>query len=382
MKNILILHNSLDYSKSGVEKVSFLLKKELTSRGYNCFEGCITGENTNHLENVFIYNFNDSREKVLSDLAIYIKKNKINVVINQGFFDSNINNALSHLKKNKMCKIVFCLHNAPSAYLRKASFSVLERIKILVWYFLKFNTVIFNYNKYRLNMLAEMFGIADKFILLSNSYTEELCNTLKIQDIKKICSINNPLAYQAPHIDFSKKKKQVLILGRLDDFQKNISSALRIWKSIENADFNNWHLTIVGSGIDEDKLKKYAKELDLKNTSFVGATPSPETYYQESSIFMMTSHIEGWPMTLLEAQQYGCIPIAFNSFGALQEIVENGTNGYIVENNNESAFAQKIIELMSDTNLRQKISQNCTNVSKNFSSAVIGDKWDFLLHNL
>ena len=58
---------------------------------------------------------------------------------------------------------------------------------------------------------------------------------------------------------------------------------------------------------------------------------------------MMTSHIEGWPMTLLEAQQYGCVPIVYNTFAALSEIIENNVNGYIIGKYDEEAFFNAIL---------------------------------------
>ena len=380
--NILILHNSLDYNKSGVERVSFLLKKELTDRGYNCYEGCTKGENFNHKEDVFEYYFNDSKQNASKGLVAFVEKYHIQIIIIQGLFDPNINNAIFHLKKKCSCKIIFCLHNAPSAYARKTPLSFFDQVKIFTWYLIKFHIIIFNYRKHRLKMLTEMYDIADRFVLLSTSYIKELCKITKTQDISKTVCINNPLTFHNPKVDFTQKKKQVLILGRLEDFQKNISSALRIWKLIENSKFHDWKLVIVGSGVDEKKLQNYAKELNLKSYTFIGKTSKPEKYYQESSIFMMTSHIEGWPMTLLEAQQYGCIPIVHNSFAALSEIIENNVNGCIIEKYNENAFAKKTIELIDNDLIRQKLAQNCIETCKKYSSKLIGDKWESLLKDL
>lgn len=379
MSNILILHNSLDYNKSGVERVSFLLKKELNSRGYNCYEGCTKGENIYHKEDIFEYNFNDSKQNVLTDLTAFVNKHHIQIIIIQGLFDPNINNAVFHLKKKCSCKIIFCLHNAPSAYVRKIPLSFFDQVKIFIWYLIKFHIIIFDYREHRLKMLNEMFDIADRFVLLSTSYIKELCKITKTQDISKTVCINNPLTFHNPKVDFTQKKKQVLILGRLEDFQKNISSALQIWKLIENSKFHDWKLVIVGSGVDEKKLQNYAKELNLKSYTFIGETSKPEKYYQESALFMMTSHIEGWPMTLLEAQQYGCIPIVHNSFAALSEIIENNVNGCIIEKYNEKAFAKKTIELIDNDLIRQKLAQNCIETCKKYSSKLIGDKWDSLL---
>lgn len=382
MNNILIFHNSLNCNKTGVDRVSFLLKRELECRGYNCFEGCTNGENTTLKKNVLEYNFNESKKIVLKKFLEYIIKHNISIIIIQGFIAPNINNALRYLKNKHSCKIIFCLHNDPSVFKRKIPLSILDQVKNLIWYFAKFQIIIFDYRNYRLKMLTQMYNIADKFILLSKNYIDELCNTIKIQDLNKIVCINNPLTYQPPLVDFNKKQKQVLILCRLEEFFKNISSALRIWKLIESLGVNDWNLAIVGTGVDEKNLKDYAATLNLKNYAFLGETFEPEKYYQESSLFIMTSHSEGWPMTLLEAQQYGCVPVAFNTFAALSEIIENGVNGYIIDKNDEESFANKILELMANNPLRKKIAKNCISKSQNFSSEAIGDKWDSLLKNL
>lgn len=380
--NILILRNSLDYNKTGVDRVSFLLKKELERRGYNCFDGCVDGENTIHQKDVFEYNFNDSKQNVLKNLLEYVKLHNIDVAIIQGFMDANINNAILHLKKKHYCKIIFCLHNDPSVYKRKIPLSILQQIKNLVWYFAKFQIIIFDYRNYRLKMMAKMFNNADKFVLLSRNYIGNLCKTIKIQNLNKIACINNPPTFKTQSMTFNKKKKQVLILCRLEEYFKNISAALRIWKRIEDIGACGWNLVIVGTGVDEKKLKDYAATLNLKSATFLGETSEPEKYYQESSLFMMTSHSEGWPMTLLEAQQYGCVPVVFNTFAALPEIVKNGVNGYVIEKNDESKFAQTLIELMKDKISLQKLSQNCVIKSQSYSSEAIGDKWELLLREL
>lgn len=56
---------------------------------------------------------------------------------------------------------------------------------------------------------------------------------------------------------------------------------------------------------------------------------------------MMTSIWEGLPMTLIEAMHYGCVPIAFDSFAALYDLIDNGNNGFIIPNNDIDCFVKK-----------------------------------------
>ena len=67
---------------------------------------------------------------------------------------------------------------------------------------------------------------------------------------------------------------------------------------------------------------------------------------------MMTSAYEGWPMTLMEAMQNGCVPIVFDSFKAVYDIVDSDINGVIVSNGDMDTYHRELVRLMSDDNYR------------------------------
>jgi len=122
------------------------------------------------------------------------------------------------------------------------------------------------------------------------------------------------------------------------DSHKNISSALRIWSNLRNYGYNDWCLKIVGDGPDLEQFENYAKENNLDNVFFEGSKSNVLLYYQEAKVFIMTSKFEGFGMTLTEAQQNGCVPIVFDNFDTLHDIVINNYNGFIIESNNENLF--------------------------------------------
>ena len=66
----------------------------------------------------------------------------------------------------------------------------------------------------------------------------------------------------------------------------------------------DWKLVIVGSGSDENNYKSYVAENDIKNIYFEG-NKNPLPYYQKASVFLMTSALESWGLTITEAQQFG-----------------------------------------------------------------------------
>ncbi len=68
----------------------------------------------------------------------------------------------------------------------------------------------------------------------------------------------------------------------------------------------------------------------IPNIRFVGYQ-DPLPYQLESSISCMTSLYEGWGMVLTEAMQCGAVPIAFNSFASVTDVIDHGRNGILVK---------------------------------------------------
>src|SRR5690606_14985825 len=107
-----------------------------------------------------------------------------------------------------------------------------------------------------------------------------------------------------------------------------------------------------------------------------------EAYYRKSAIFAMTSSAEGFGMTLIEAQQMGCVPVAFNSFLSLHDIIDDGENGYTIENNNLELYVDKLYNLMHDSGLRRTLAINAIQKSKDFRIEKIGRQWVELFNEL
>ncbi len=90
---------------------------------------------------------------------------------------------------------------------------------------------------------------------------------------------------------------------------------------------------------------------------------------------MMTSSFEGWPLTLIEAQQCGCVPLAFNSFASLKDIITSKNNGFIIPNNDIPMYIKQIKRLMTDDQLRKSMANNAIESSKRFTINTIIKEW-------
>jgi glycosyltransferase involved in cell wall biosynthesis len=164
-------------------------------------------------------------------------------------------------------------------------------------------------------------------------------------------------------------------VSRLEEKQKRISLALKIWENIEKSDAHkDWKLIILGHGIDETYYRRTIEKKQLKRVSLEGAR-SPETYYRKSSIFMMTSAYEGFALTLMESLQMGAVPVVFDGFKSVHDVISDGYNGFIIPNNDIAAYANCLSQLMSNEKQRTIIAQNAIESSKKFELSGIVKQW-------
>ncbi|MDR1543047.1 MAG: glycosyltransferase [Prevotellaceae bacterium] len=221
-------------------------------------------------------------------------------------------------------------------------------------------------------------------VLLSKSFFSEYTKIAGIKDTGKFKAIGNALSFEefATLDEIKQKQKEVLIVCRLDDFLKNISLALKVWQKIEQKpEFNDWKFTIVGTGQDFEFLQYYAKKLKLQRCSFAGFQ-NPLEYYKRAGIFMMTSTAEGFAMTITEATSNGCVPVAFDTYGALHDLIKDGENGFIIPANKISAYVDAVCKLMKDNEMRETMAQNAVESSKNWTVEKITEKWVKLYENI
>ena len=95
----------------------------------------------------------------------------------------------------------------------------------------------------------------------------------------------------------------------------------------------------------------------------------------------MTSAYEGWGLTLTEAQQMGCVPIAFDSYSSVFDIIENGKNGFIIENHNLEKYIYKMKLLMSNKKQRNEMALQSISLSKRYELPIIIKLWEELICN-
>ena len=281
-------------------------------------------------------------------------------------------------------KFIFCLHTTP--ILDTIHFST--AIQECGWK--KGLAIMLTYPVFRWYSLHKLhkghrknYICSDKVLLLTKSALMDYAKICKANlDDGKLDYIHNPLSFGKPFPvqDIINKKKIVLVVARLSK-EKRIDLMLNVWKRIERAGVSDWQLKLVGEGSEEKRLKKQAKRLQLKYVSFEGVQES-ESYYEEASIYCMTSQHEGFGMTIIEAQQKGVTPIVMDSFPAAKDLIKNGENGILIKFPDTVAFAKILISLMKNEYLREKMAAKAIESSQQFDIKIIGAKWQDLFSKM
>ena len=173
--------------------------------------------------------------------------------------------------------------------------------------------------------------------------TLEKLKLLNIFDHKKLHLLHDPVI-SPKTIVFKKNdpidskynnKKIIIAIGRLTK-QKNFSLLLHCFALIKKR-HPNYHLLILGSGEEENKLKQIIHNLEISNSvDLLGYKENPYKYLNKAECFILTSLWEDPGFVLLEAAYLNIPIIASNCPNGPEEILQNGLGGFLFENNNQN----------------------------------------------
>lgn len=392
MSNIVIyLPNEPLGKQGGMERATHGLAEMLRDAGHRvlllCREKNRLGEKYTPPVDLIFIPVSLSRREEQDFLVNLIRERSIETIIDQteggivgrwGIFRHR-----GHLREFST-KLIAVQHNSQYTYLkyylsanqRKPGHGIIGKINSFLY-----NTFILRLKKYRAallqhNLFRELASDYDQIVTLSEGGIDEfkkLCTSTPANKLVCIPNIVEPAVIPKR----LQKEYRCLFVGRLDNIPKGVDRLLRVWKKVEEA-CPDWHLDIVGDGPDADILKDSAKKLKLSRIIFHGFR-NPEPYYSRASVFCMTSTFEGFGLVLVEAMQHGCVPLAFNSYPAVRDIISHGENGILIPPFQEETYADALISLINNPDELKKFSLQCINISWKFSSTRLAPKWDAIL---
>lgn len=376
-------------TKGGTERTTISVAKSLKEQfGCHCYS-LYTEDAETPMESCFDEEICWECNGDIQTVREFVKRHRIDWIINQGAFSAA--QAFKAISNETNCKVAFVHHFEPGweerTFTFKGSVAALKGSET-VWEYVRNAVDVFLFPlmrwRYRM-MLRKQYHIAyelsERVVLLSQSYIPLYMSYGRLADDRKFKIIHNALSFneQLPISDIAKKKNIVLIVSRLDEVQKRLSLALKLWNEVKHhQESKGWELKIIGHGIDEKKYRQIICRLRIPDVFMLGRQ-EPKAYYEEASLFMMTSRSEGWGLTLTEAQQFGVVPIAFNSYASLEDIITDGVDGVVIPECDEQMYVKELISMISRKERREAMAVNAIQNCIRFSQEAIAKSWRDLL---
>lgn len=193
---------------------------------------------------------------------------------------------------------------------------------------------------------------------------------------KNIEVIPNPLKI----INYYKRESDKLTIINIGRFvmEKNQKELIDIFSKTDNED---WQLKIIGSGPLKKSLEAQINKLGLENKVFlIEPVSNVDKEMSQADIFAFTSIYEGFPNSLSEALGYPLACISYDCIAGPKEMILDGTNGYLVQKDNQKEYIQKLNDMMHNKAKREFFQQEAKHHKEKFSMQKIGDRYlKFLL---
>lgn len=170
--------------------------------------------------------------------------------------------------------------------------------------------------------------------------------------------------------------KNLVSVGRLSK-EKGFMDLLIIFNKILKK-YPDYKLNIIGDGEEKEKLENYIKENHLEKNVIMHGFQNKDyinNVLLGSMIYLMTSFTESFGIVLIEAMSYGIPCIAFSSAEGAEELIENGKNGYLIDDRNIDKYVSKVEFLMNNFEERKKMQNNCINKANEFLGKNVIKKW-------
>ncbi|MEO0162450.1 MAG: glycosyltransferase family 4 protein [candidate division WOR-3 bacterium] len=171
-----------------------------------------------------------------------------------------------------------------------------------------------------------------------------------------------------PFPEFKGKKNKILYLGRLDR-RKGLIELLKALPLIKE-ELKEVLLIVVGKGPLENECRRLVANLGLTDSViFRGYAPAKEipSYYASCDIYCSPAlGGESFGIVLLEAMAVGK-PVVASRIPGYDRVIIDGYNGLFFNPHNKGEIAEKIIEVLSNDSIRQRLIRNGLEFVKNYS---------------
>ena len=383
LKNILFLYRIYP-NYGGVEVVTTVLANRMVADGHHV---TIVSIEQPHMElsaqlakgiDILKLEYPVVSKSNVAKLHDVIVERDIDVLINQWGLPYKTTILCNRAIKGTKCKLFSVLHGSP--YTSKVVIKAQDKYKNASSFIAKYLAYVELKAKEAVIRWSIRYNIRhnQKYILLSHAFVKPLLEYARVRKASNVTAIGNPITIDVnlKNFDLENKKKQVLYVGRMDFENKRVNRIVDAWKTLYS-DFPEWELFLVGDGPHKEELMSYVEKNNIERVKFEGFKKDPPIkYYNDASIFMLTSDLEGFGLVIVESMAYGVVPIVYGSYEAVYDIIDDGVNCFItpMPYSNDITI-ERMKELMLDKEKRLKMARAAMIKSQKFSLDTVIKRW-------
>lgn len=169
-------------------------------------------------------------------------------------------------------------------------------------------------------------------------------------------------------------QKRVVMVGRFEPIKGQLI-AIGAFKQVVAA-VPDAKLELYGRGPDQERIEKAISELGLsQNVSIMGFTADPDSVFRSAGMSIVASDYEGFCLSLAESMAAGCVPVSFDVKYGPRDLINNGSDGFLVEHGNENELADAIMLGLSNPAYLDDMSENAINSVSKLSKERFMDDW-------
>ena len=192
-------------------------------------------------------------------------------------------------------------------------------------------------------------------------------------ELSNVTLIPDPIPFKVDQVS-TLSSKRVVSIGRFA-YEKGNDLLLKAWAKVEKS-CKDWSLDIYGMG-NQAPYRALMLELGIDETRchLHGSLTDVKDAYLNSSVFTLPSRFEGFGLVIIEAMACGVPIVAFDCENGPRNIITNNQNGILVPPFNVNEYAESLLRLMRDDQLRAQMGNRAFESSRRYSIEDIALQW-------
>lgn len=215
--------------------------------------------------------------------------------------------------------------------------------------------------------------LLDAVVVLTPDQLYDIESNFKINS--KVVSIPHAKDTVSSRVPFELRDPDTIIMiGRLSE-EKQFDHAIAIMKELI-VFLPNKKLYIYGEGKLRGYLEDLVREGGLEDSVFLpGYTKDVGAVLEKSSVYLCTSKVEGFPLTLIESLSHGVPVVSYDIKYGPSAMISDSINGYLVERNNINQAVEKLICFFKDKDKLVEMSEQAYLLSDKYHKERVAVEW-------